>query len=176
MTAHNALPAGDMIRMARNVSGIVMLVCGWSAAALGATGSNGNCQDISNNLKSLQIPAVELSITLVDLPDTSVELGLLEPKGPVDAVESTSDSTAPLLFLTPRVASMLREVFEDMNVLDDETVGTAANNVGKRETTFPPIAEGSADKSLLPILEDSESRAPEQTIPRFQRPMYRTDI
>jgi len=179
MTARTALPSGEvapLVRQATGLAGVLLLVCGWSATALAATSPTSNCWEISRNLQSLETPVVELSIMLVDLPEAEVEMGLIDAREPIGSIGS--DSTAPLLFLTPRVASMLREVFDDVNDAEanDGQAVRPANADLKRDSTLPPIAEGSTDQSSLPSLEDAESPPRIQTIPRFQRPMYRTDI
>jgi|GEM_PF-4824972 len=181
MTVHTALPSGEvapLVRQATGLAGILMLVCGWSATALAATGPNNNCQEISKNLRSLETPVVELSITLVDLPGTDVEMGMINVREPIGSSGTASDSTAPLLFLTPRVVSMLREIFDDVSDAEtrDGPIGAPAIVSPRRESTLPPIAEGNTDQSLLPSLEEAAVPTPIQAIPRFQRPMYRTDI
>jgi len=181
MTVHTAFPVRDIDRIARRAIGLasaLLLVCGWNAAALGATGPASDCQELSKSLKSLETPVIELSFTLVDLPETDVELGLVTPSEPIRAVDSTADSTAPYLFLTPRVASMLREVFDDASDKEvSELVLTTPSSVGSRkESVLPPVAEGTSGQSPLTTLEEIELSTPVQAIPRFQRPMYRTDI
>lgn len=167
MARDTALPSQDIGAM---VSGstlflvaILLLGCGWSIAASGATNITVSCQDFGDTLQSLDAPALELSISLVDLPNSDAGLGLAKP---LDAAGANSDATVPYLYLTSRVAAMLREVFDDDEYDRDAKQGNSA----------PPVAEGKTNRSSLPTLEESDLADPSDTMPRFQRPMYRTDI
>lgn len=177
MATDTALPSqniGAMVSSAAGLAAIALLGCGWSIAAAGATNLIVNCQDFGGTLQSLDAPASELSISLVDMPNNDANLGLETPR---DA--DVANATVPYLYLTSRVAAMLREIFDD-----DARDGDATHwqeieqeiGAGKQAIPAPPVAEGNTDRSSLPTLEETGLSAPSDTMPRFQRQMYRTDI
>jgi len=174
-----ALPARDIGPRASGavgLAGILLLGCGWSVTALGATSLLVDCQDIGRSLQRLEAPAIELSISLVDLPDNNTNLGLAEP---IDAAGAAPNATVPYLYLTSRVESMLREVFADDAPDQDETRWQEIDQQDsgtKHDTAVPPVAEGHAEHPSLPALRETELSDTINMMPRFQRPMYRTDI
>lgn len=167
MARDTALPSQDIDAMVSGstvfLAAILLLGCGWSIAASGATNLAVSCQDFSDSLQSLDAPAPALSISLVDLQNSDAGLGLTEP---LDAAGADSDATIPYLYLTSRVAAMLREVFAD----------DARDGDAKQGIPVPPVAEGKTDRSSSPTLVESDLADPSDTMPRFQRQMYRTDI
>ena len=179
MALHNALLAKDIALTAGHIAslaGIVLLGCTVTVTALGATQSAENCKDISISLKSLDTPEAGLSITLVDLPSNDAELGLVEP---LDADEIASTATVPFLFLTPRVESMLREVFDDETPNENAVNRRSESHTmggATRVAPLPRIAEGSTDQPHLSSLQETDITAADESIPRFQHSMYRTDI
>ena len=70
---------------------------------------------------------------------------------------------APLLYLAPRVATILRDVFEPA------AVNQALDNDEELQTS--PVAE-SIEETRSVDAEDEQ----EINLPRFQRQMFRTDI
>jgi hypothetical protein len=138
----------------------LVLSTGWSTVALGATSSLVPCDQVARNLTSLDVAVAALSVDLVDHVTT-------EPKpGSFASIETNSDTTdtrAPLLFLAPRVATMLRDVFEP----------AAANQPldSDEDLQTSPVAE-SNDETRSADAEDEN----EIDLPRFQRQMFRTDI
>lgn len=179
MATDTALPSQNIGAMASSTVGlaaIALLGCGWSVAAAGATNLIVNCQNFADTLQSLDAPASELSISLVDLPNSHADLGLAEP---LDAAAAVANATVPYLYLTSRVAAMMREVFDD-DVRDSHATHwqkiEQEIGAGKQAIPAPPIVEGNTDRSSLPTLEETALSAPSDTIPRFQRQMYRTDI
>ena len=74
---------------------------------------------------------------------------------------------------------MLREVFDDDYRNPDATHWqklAQKNGDAQQGIPAPPVAEGMTDRSSLPTLEESDVSDPSDTMPRFQRQMYRTDI
>jgi len=138
---------------------MLLLGCGWSVTAVGATSLVSDCQDFSDSLQQADPPATELSISLVDLPDRDDKLGLDKS---LNAVGAASDTTAPFLYLTSRVTTILRDVF------DDEAT--------RADISTRPVAEMDTEHRSLLTLEASELSDPADTKPSFQRQMYRTDI
>ena len=138
----------------------LLLSAGWSSAALGATSSLVPCDQVARDLTSLDVTVAALSVDLVDHVTT-------EPKpGSFESIEKNSDTTdtmAPLLYLAPRVATILRDVFEP----------AAANQplVSDEDRQTSPVAD-SNDETRSADAEDEN----EIDLPRFKRQMYRTDI
>jgi hypothetical protein len=135
----------------------LMLSAGWSTTALGATSALVRCDQVARDLTSLEVTVAALSVDLVDHVVTELDPGSFEPES------DTTDSMAPLLYLTPRVATILRDVF-----------APAAENRaldGKEEVQTSPLAD-SDDKTR------SADAGAENAVdlPRFQRQMFRTDI
>ena len=165
-----------MVSSTVGFAAIVLLGCGWSIAASAATNLVVKCEDFGDTLQSLDAAASELSFSLVDLPNNDADLGLAEPS---DTAGAVSDSTVPYLYLTSRVAAMLREVFDDDARDGDATRWQELeqdNGDRKQGIPAPPVAEGNSDRSSLPTLEETDLSGPNEAMPRFQRQMYRTDI
>jgi len=150
---------------ARRTAGITsaVLLCAVSAGAFGATNSLVDCQEFSHDTQGLPTADTQFTISLVDLPGKENELGLAEP---IDTVDASAESTAPFLYLTPRVAAMLREVFEE----------DAINNDSSRKPSLPPVAKGNSDESALQNLGESDLIDADDARLRFRYRMYRTDI
>ena len=132
----------------------------WSNTALGATSSLVPCDQVARDLTSLDVAVAALSVDLVDHVTTELTPVDFESIG---AESDTTDTKAPLLYLTPRVATILRDVFEPAAAsqpLDsDEDVQTS------------PVAE-SIDGARSADAENEN----QIDLPRFQRQMFRTDI
>lgn len=154
------------------LTGISLLAAGWSSPGLAAAhlALAGSCDDMARNLQSSDVasPAIEL----VDLSD-------------VTAREETSgnlaESVAPLLFLTPRVASILQDVFGDSaggtraaraeEMTEAELEGA---DVDQAAPASPPIVDNAGGAPLAQPASPMYEHA--AILPRFQRQMYRTDI
>jgi hypothetical protein len=146
------------------VGGISLVLAAWSAPGLAAAHTAVDCDQVPHDLQSLDIG--QLAVEAVDLADVSEA-----PETSDDLTESVS----PLLFLTPRVASILQDVFGD----SDE-----AEPAAKQEIRPAPAAER-PKPAASPVVDNAgsaELAAPSgmyehaAILPRFQRQMYRTDI
>lgn len=79
-------------------------------------------------------------------------------------------SKTPYLFLTPRVASILENIFGD----DDAAAASPApEDDAAEETATSPVAENTL---AAPAEGDAPAAEHGDTLPNFQRQMYRTDI
>ena len=148
--------------LATALAGITLLSTGWCATALGASSSLVPCDEAGTDLKSLEVAVSELTVNVVDHMTTRGDAATGEV---LDPAAGASDSAAPVLFLTPRVATILRGVFDtdsDAATADDESNADAP----------APSAQSEATDKLAPVT--LIDRAAE--IPRFQRQMYRKDI
>ncbi|MEQ8205565.1 MAG: hypothetical protein RIA65_05260 [Woeseia sp.] len=147
-------------------------------SALAATDSFFDCDQLASELRSLEVPANVLPLETVDhVPvDDSDQLS-----ASLESDLNHADAVAPILLLTPRVATIMRKVF-DTNLLDDESVADKEHNTQlqkKRPTaSSPPLvsapAAPAANNSLTGERSTDSSNNP--YVPRFQRQMYRTDI
>ncbi len=158
--------------LALGTCNVAVAVPGWSAS----------CNSVTQHLKSVDIAAQQWAIERVDLitADTDAVDDLDEP------TSNVADSAAPLLFLTPRVANILEYIFDnagDVPVEDTEaapmTVAAGEDSATQRQET----AENAGDATDLSDLDYAiqhgamrESMYNIESLPRFQRPMYRTDI
>lgn len=171
-----AMGAATAASRVAGLTGILLVGLVGSFSALGATNSIAESDNCLEMMQGLDARVPELLIVLVDLPADDSELGLTERLGP----SQRTDATVPHLYLTPRVESMLDNVFDDaandsrFMILESSE---RSDKQSKRDSSFPPIAEESEDHSTLPGLEETgmlQEGAP--ALPRFQRHMYRTDI
>lgn len=125
-----------------------------AGAALAAPCAGGDCGDGSEALGGLAIAAQELHLHSVDLG------------GEAEDATAVPDSVAPLLYLTPRVASILEDVFGDTRaadaVIDEPDAAAAAGDA----------APGDDPKPYGPLSQAGNA----EHLPKFQRQMYRTDI
>jgi len=145
---------------------LALLATAWSSPGLAAARTSVGCDKVAHNLQSLDID--RLTVEVVDLSDVS--------KAP-EKSDEIADSVAPLLFLTPRVATILEDVFgdsEEAGAVKDATTEPEEANSAKRATS-PVVDNGKAPSASLdaPASPMYENAA---ILPRFQRQMYRTDI
>ena len=135
----------------------LVLSAGWSSTALGATSSLVPCDQVARDLTSLDVAVDALSVNLVDHVTTELEPGSFETES------DATDTLAPLLYLTPRVATILRDVFApatENQALDVE-----------EEIQTSPLADSDDETSPVDAAQEREI-----ALPRFQRQMFRTDI
>jgi hypothetical protein len=133
------------------------LSAGWSSIALGATSSFVPCDQVERDLTSLEVTVAALSVNLVDHVTTE-----LDPASFAEEADST-DSMAPLLFLAPRVAIIIRDVFAPA------TANTPLHSNENIQTS--PLADSAEETRSTDAVEETEI-----DLPRFQRQMFRTDI
>jgi hypothetical protein len=162
----------------RRIAGLAAtfaLCAGWSASALSATTTSIECDDLIRDLRSLEIPTETLSVTTVDhvsIEPISSDIELL------DAQSASSETAAPFLFLTPRVASVLRDIFEvpreqlpDQDEASETTSSPFVNTLETAESNhIPDISE------LLDQSDPAGTTDNEINLPLFQQRMFRTDI
>jgi len=146
------------------------LCAAWSAGALGATTTTSECDYLIRDLRGLEIPVEAFSVTTVDhvsIEPIHSDIELLDPQS------ASSETAAPFLFLTPRVASVLRDIFDVSKALDERDAS---------ETSSSPVAETVESERIPDISELLDRSEPvgvtndEIDLPRFQQRMFRTDI
>lgn len=147
------------------VAGVV-LGCSWTAAAFGASTLGVDCDQDGNEFLSRNIPAEKISVSVVDLTADESVVGI---ERSLDEVGGSDESIAPLLYLAPRVASILEDVFDEDSANTDPTATTRSSSVS-------PLAD-SADELIAPQSTEADSAIHALSpILRIQREMYRTDI
>ncbi len=145
---------------------LVTLCFGPQTAAAAASAIEDNDRIVAE-LRSLEVEAESLSLDMTDPAPTDVQDNLDTPL--------ENDPVAPVLRLTPRVATILREVFGP-DVLAAPETGAAVDDTGQDNETLKktsPLASETAPAATAPDLAGARSNF---YVPRFQRQMYRTDI
>ncbi len=140
------------------VAAALMLI----ATAQAASSSLVPCDQVGRDLKSLEVPVNSLTLAVVD---TAPMNPVAADPDAIDEQTAVTDSVAPVLYLTPRVTNILRDVF-----------GTAAEELPLETPEQPsssPVA-GSEDPS--DAVEPADAGNATRDLPRFQRQMFRTDI
>ncbi|HLU06576.1 MAG TPA: hypothetical protein VKZ91_08470 [Woeseiaceae bacterium] len=144
---------------------VALLAMAWASPGLAAARTSVGCDKVAQELQSLDIDT--LTIEVVDLSDVS--------QSP-ERSDELADSVAPLLFLTPRVATILEDVFSDSvepEAVEHEKITQARETKDAKPATSPVVDNANApdmDASASPMYENAA------ILPRFQRQMYRTDI
>jgi hypothetical protein len=140
-----------------------LAVGAWSTPALAAAHAVAGCDKGAQGLERLDID--HLRLEAVDLSDVS-------PENP----DTLHESVAPVLFLTPRVASILQDVFGDSDAArhaEDSAAAVKSAPEQQEEPASSPVvdnAPGGSEPAASPMYEHAA------ILPRFQRQMYRTDI
>lgn len=145
-----------------------IIAAGFSNIALGATESYVRCDKATRNLASLEVPTEALSVSRIEHSGKNLARRSLEADNA--SQDLSSATSAPLLYLTPRIASLLRAIFLD----DDSGVAAVVEEAPSRS----PVAT-SKDEVELP--DQTGQFAPtlqidEELLPLYQQQMYRKDI
>lgn len=186
--ALSASPEKPVVRTGTFLAGALLCFAA-PHVALGAVGLGSGCDSIARQLTSTEIRDEILTIDMVD--------HMAEDHGAADAIIGHEDDpTAPLLFLTPRVAHILQDVFGDTETADAKPapmervrqIMLAANAAAKAEALQPATkaavtggGETAAeyDAAAEPAISPGplvETFYDVDTLPRFQQRMYRNDI
>lgn len=170
LPASSAQTKLDQERHPGKLLGAVLLSVLISHSALAATDSYVDCDRLASNLRSLDVPAAAF-------PATDMELNAgADGEELVAVLESeNNDSVAPVLLLTPRVATIMRDVFNASMAETDEVAV-----LDETETEVPALAsppQANAPRTALPDSSIADDRNENNRyVPRYQRQMYRTDI
>lgn len=148
------------------------VVCGLSAIAMtlllsvvarAASTTVMPCEQVGRDLKSLKVPVTALTLDTVDHVPVDRDAG--DPST-FPAERLSSDFEAPVLFLTPRVTNILRDVFG---------VTAEAPPPGSDHKSSSPLAD-SEEKAESGIAAATDEVNESIDLPHYQRQMYRTDI
>jgi hypothetical protein len=145
--------------------GFAFLVAAWSSPGFAAAHAAVGCDRTAHELHSLDM--AQLRVEVVDLSDVSGSSD--------DSSDNLTESVAPLLFLTPRVATILQDVFGDSDGARqvDKATPAKAQPEQQRPASSPVVDNARAEDSAEAVSPIYEHAA---ILPRFQRQMYRTDI
>ncbi len=147
---------------------LAAFAAGFAGSALAATNANIDCGRDSSFINDAE--TTELSVNVVDLSQVKGEADFERPRDVATNADDTS--LAPLLYLAPRVESILDDVFDENAV---EELEAAASNDVESESSIAPVAE-SAQPSAEEPKADGQELDVAPAILRVQREMYRTDI
>lgn len=121
------------------------------------------CDQVQEEMTSLKVRANDLAVG-IDPADDNTDDVIAEP---IESESFGTDAPAPMLYLTPRVTSILEAVFD--NHKEVSAVDDVEQEPGERDS--PTTESGKAVKSAPVTVIDKEA-----SVPRFQRHMYRNDI
>lgn len=150
------------------LAGVLLASSGWCAMALAATNTELECDQLSRDMTRLEPTLDALTVDAVDHIADAEETESLDPPA------ATNDAGTPMLYLTPRVAAILKEVF-------GAPVQDAAQGVADAESSEVAAADNSDEPETADV-EEAEKTAPVTLIdksadlPQFHRQMYRNDI
>lgn len=133
-----------------------------SATVLASDNSVSPCEQVGRELRSLDVPVETMILNRVDhVPVDRTAVDPDDVKVDLRGVESD----APIIFLTPRVTSILRDVFSAGD--EDALEVTEAKSVS-------PVADSEdvVDIVVAPLNDENETI----DLPLYQHQMYRKDI
>lgn len=144
------------------------LCTGWSAAALSAANTEADCAGIAGELESLTTPVETRAAIPVDHVTIEPDASQI---GATDEPPAVDDTATPYLYLTPRVASVLRDVFAIGRDVAATATDAEAPTSPLAETDKPAaVSEAADDERPSPRADDPAG------LPLFQRQMHRIDI
>ena len=142
------------------------LLSTWSGAALSASWSSDDCQQTMNDNDSVASIA-ELTPSRVD--HVAIEPRLTSADDVSLATPATEEYHTPFLYLSPRVASVLRDIFGDAAPVDPANDDSPASTLAEIEQNSE-FEENSDHHGEQPDMQELPA------LPLFQRQMYRIDI
>ena len=139
-----------------------LLLC---SASFAASPSIVPCDQDSRDLKSLEVPASALTVGNVD--HAAVDPTEANPDA-IDEQKSVTDSVAPILYLTPRVTNIVRDVFG--------ATGEELPQESALQPSTSPVAPVADADQKTENTEAADVENESSDLPRFQQQMYRKDI
>lgn len=119
------------------------------------------CDQVGRELKSLELPVNALTVDVVDLTPT-------DPNA-IDEQSVITDSVAPVLYLTPRVANILRDVF-------GTTIEELPQELPDDRPAQPSSSPFADSDQKSDAVEPADTGNETSELPHFQKQMFRTDI
>ncbi len=165
---------------------------GWATSVLGATINQTDCDAFEKAAEPHESPVEALSISRIDHASPEVDGTAVSGLSPESA---GFDSATPFLYLTPRVASVLQDIFEtkrDEPALgppsdDHQSLDSQLRNHDRKPFVSSPLAdveihEMEKNADTAPLFEKTLPASGlsridrEVDLPLLQRQMFRTDI
>lgn len=148
----------------------LLLCCGISASALAASNPVVICDDIPQDMQGLGIPVKSLPLRIVD---HSLAVAPADLNESLESADAELHVVAPVLSLTPRVATLLDKIFAiDSPQLDSTKLQSSS-----------PLAERVTDRSELQNEDEVTGPGIQQTaadkgieLPKIPQQMFRKDI
>ena len=167
----SARPRNSITNVSLVTAMALVMMAGWSNLAQAAASSVVSCDGEVRDLASLDVSTEALTVNRVDHPASDSEPASLET---VEAQSDINDVNAPFLYLTPRVADLLRNVFQSAG--DDNAVREPRSVPSSPVADRQPKPAGKSesmerDNEVKPSVGVNEG-----ILPRFQQQMYRKDI
>jgi hypothetical protein len=119
------------------------------------------CDQVGRELKSLALPVNALTVDVVDHTPT-------DPNA-IDEQSVITDSVAPVLYLTPRVANILRDVF-------GTTIEELPQELPDDRPAQPSSSPFADSDQKSDAVEPADTGNETSELPHFQKQMFRTDI
>ena len=142
------------------------LLSTWSGAALSASWSSDDCQQTINDKDSVASIA---ELTPSPVEHVAIEPRLTDADDVALAAAATEEHHTPFLYLSPRVASVLRDIFGDSAPID-------AANDDSPASTLAEIEQSTEFEEDADHLGEQPDVQEVPALPLFQRQMYRIDI
>lgn len=176
-------------RTTRLLAGVIfgiLFLAAQPALAVAAARVVPSCDRVARDLQSADVLVDSLKVEIVD--------HMTEDHGATDVTPglSTGNATAPLLFLTPRVVHILEDIFGDAvtaEISPDEPAHKSLLTASASPQNKPdpgieaPATGGNSSDEASPDIESAVLSGPmtetfydADTLPHFQRQMFRTDI
>ena len=165
----------------RHIPFLAILVLGpasWCATALGATAATTAC-DLTADLRSLEVPVSDLSANVGG--HIAVEPGDDNDES-LNTLPAQAGSAAPILYLAPRVAVILQNVFSAIAIetppleSPDPAQSLATQSLSQHESPLSPVAGDASQSDSSELIDPASAGAEVDAIPHFQQQMFRTDI
>lgn len=153
----------------RLLTAIVVATAGWGATAT-ATTNKTDCDSYTSRAETFESPLAAFSLNAVDHVTIDGETAAIDD---LENDQESSERAAPFLYLTPRVASVLRDIFDlasDEQSVESDTQEDAASSPLAEIENQPNSTEFGYEALPEAAAED------EHDLPLLQRQMFRTDI
>ena len=142
------------------------LLLTWSGAALSASGYSHDCQ---RTMKDKYSVASIAELTPSPVGHVEIEPRLTNAEDVSLPAPATGEHHTPFLYLSPRVASVLRDIFGDAASVNPANDNSPASTLAEIEQNSE-FEENSDHHGEQPDMQELPA------LPLFQRQMYRIDI
>lgn len=173
------MPNGtEIVLTSRHTRLLASLVLGFAccATASGATSPTTACEQ-TTDLQSLEVPVTDLSaITVGHMTDDADGDELL------NSSPDPAQSSAPALFLAPRIESILQAIFSAVAIetpdseFTDQDLPFLIEYSSQAERPLSSVAGDAHQPDALGLNDAAAEQEDDESVQNLQRQMYRTDI